>query len=285
MINLNKKVLDNFSKNKNFDRKEYIKTRDYLKNNCVHSVCVEANCPNRYDCFSKKTVTFMILGNLCTRNCSYCDVKHGTPKKEKEDFNSIIKVIKKLALEYVVITSVTRDDLEDGGASEFERLVSLIRENFSDKIKIELLIPDFQGSMESLKKVCKNIEVLNHNLETVETIFQKVRPGADYAKSLELLNNVKKINPKMYTKSGIMLGLGETLKEVKKTLEDLRKVDCDFLSIGQYIPPSKEHYPLMKKYSENEFAEIKKIALEIGFKHVESGTYVRSSYNAKNYLF
>ena len=261
---------------------DYRRVKSLLAKSNLHTVCQEANCPNICHCFEKGTATFLILGDICTRGCAFCDVKRGQPSPADEDEPSrVAEALAELRLRYAVITSVTRDDLDDGGASIFARTVKQIRIAVP-KCKVEVLIPDFGGSLESLRTVLDaRPDVLNHNMETVERLYPKVRKGADYKRSLQLLRNVKKIDRSMVSKSGVMLGLGETRDEIVDLLRDLRSVDCNLLTIGQYLCPSKDHLPIRKFYHPNEFAELKTIGQEMGFAHVESGPLVRSSYHAE----
>ncbi len=269
---------------RNYDRNSYIKMRNTLENHQINTVCTEANCPNRYHCFSEGTATFMILGKNCTRNCWYCDVENGKPESDPKEPQKLATIIKLLKLDYAVITSVTRDDLFDGGASVFESCVKEIKDK-TPNTKIELLVPDFQGKESSIKNVSNlPIDVLNHNIEVVEELFPEMRPEGNYKLSIKLLEKAKEFNPYLLTKSGLIVGLGETKKQIENTMKDLRKADCDFLSIGQYLRPSKKHAEVKKYYSEKEFKELKEMALDLGFKHVESGTLVRSSFNAKGYI-
>jgi lipoic acid synthetase len=259
----------------------YRRLKTLLADSNLHTVCQEANCPNINHCFENKTATFLILGNICTRGCRFCDVKRGTPlPTDSDEPQRVAKAVKRLRLEYAVITSVTRDDLSDGGASLFAQTIREIRTLIPD-CKVEVLIPDFSGSFESLKMVLDvKPDVLNHNLETVKRIYPNVRKGADYQRSLNLLRIAKNYDQNLITKSGIMIGLGESWEEIIELMRDLRNVNCDLLTIGQYLSPSKQHLPVLKYYHPDEFAELKKIGERIGFLHVESGPLVRSSYQA-----
>jgi len=263
------------------DTAELNKINNLLKKSGLITVCVEANCPNRLECFSKRTATFMILGNKCTRNCRFCNVTFGKPSLiDKEEPLKIAKAIKELGLEYAVITSVTRDDLEDGGARHFASVVKSIRE-LNPKTSIEVLIPDFKGDVNSLIIVVDSKpDIINHNVETIPRLYEDIRPQAIYKRSLELLQNVKKLDPNIITKSGIMLGLGEKENEVIKVLDDLIKYKCEILTIGQYLPPSEEHFPLDRYVTPEEFDKYKKIGNEKGFLYVASSPMVRSSYKA-----
>lgn len=259
----------------------YCKVMSKLNKGGLHSVCEEAKCPNIGECFSYGTATFLILGDRCTRNCLYCNVSSGKPcLVDYNEPKELAKCVKELGLKYVVITSVTRDDMEDGGAEIFSECVKEIKKNCPDT-KVELLIPDLKGDIDSLKIIVDSKpDVLGHNIEVVENIFDSLRPGGNYGVSLELLKNVKQINPKQKTKSGLMLGLGENKKEIIKTMKDLIKSDVDFFTIGQYLQPRKDLAEVKKFYTPKEFDELRKIGLELGFKHVESGPLVRSSYRA-----
>lgn len=256
---------------------------ELMKNLNLNTVCQEAECPNCGECFGRKTATFMILGRQCTRNCTFCCVSKGSAETvDSLEPDNVASAVKALGLKYVVITSVTRDDLPDGGAAHFAKVISTIREIIPENTpKIEVLIPDFQGNLQSLLTVIDaKPEVINHNLETVPGLYKSVRPMADYNQSLELIRNVKKNAPDIFTKSGIMVGLGETEEEVFKTFADLRKNNCDFLTIGQYLPPSKNHHPLIEYVKPEKFRLYEAKAYEQGFLYVASGPLVRSSYMA-----
>ncbi|MGB7061439.1 MAG: lipoyl synthase [Candidatus Zixiibacteriota bacterium] len=260
----------------------YRRIKSLLAQSNLHTVCQEANCPNISHCFEKGTATFLILGEVCTRGCTFCDVRSGVPLPVDEDEpERVAETVKKLNLNYAVITSVTRDDLDDGGASIFALTINKIKSSIPG-CKVEVLIPDFGGSLESLKTVLEaKPDVLNHNMETVQRLYPQVRKGADYRRSLDLLRNVKEVDKSMVTKSGVMLGLGESLEEIVELIKDLRNVDCNLLTIGQYLSPSNEHLPITKFYPPSEFAELKVVGEEMGFAHVESGPLVRSSYHAR----
>ncbi|HEC72217.1 MAG TPA: lipoyl synthase [Thermoplasmatales archaeon] len=260
----------------------YAKMKSLLRNAKLHTICEEAKCPNIAECFGSGTAVFLILGDVCTRNCRYCNVKHGTPNGLNVDEpRDVAESVRKLGLKYVVVTSVTRDDLADGGASVFYETVKLIKE-MNRGCRVEVLIPDFRGDLSALRKVVDSKpDVVNHNIEVVRGLFPSIRPQGDYDVSLRLLKNVKELDDKMRTKSGFMVGLGESYEEIIKTMRDLRKVDVDFLTIGQYLQPSRNHASIEKYYTPEEFDEFKEIALELGFKHVESGPLVRSSYHAE----
>lgn len=252
-----------------------------LKRFSLNTVCEEASCPNRMECFNRKTATFMIMGKVCTRNCTFCDVSKGQPHKlDPQEPLRVAQAVRAMDLKHVVITSVTRDDLPDGGAAHFVRVIESIRE-LNPEVTIEVLIPDFGGDFNALLVVINaNPEIINHNLETVPKLYSEVRPMASYQRSLSLLENVKKINRGILTKSGIMLGLGEEEAEVIAVLKDLRKVDCDLLTIGQYLPPSAKHHKLVEYVHPDTFQRYKELGLKMGFKHVASAPLVRSSYHA-----
>ena len=263
---------------------DYQKVRVLLSKAKLNTVCQEANCPNMFECFSKQTATFMILGSVCTRNCKFCKILHKTAEHvDPEEPLRVAKAAKDLKLKYIVITSVTRDDLEDGGAAHFASTIKAIKSILPDNIKIEVLIPDFQGSFAALKTVINaQPDVLNHNIETVPSLYETARPQANYHQSLELLKNVKSINSHMPTKSGIMVGLGETVEELEQTMKDLFSNGCNILTIGQYLQPTKSHLEVKKYYSPDEFKDLEDMAKQIGFKKIASGPFVRSSYNASN---
>lgn len=271
--------------NKKVDLSVLREIKSMLRKLHVNTVCEEAFCPNISECFGQKIATFMILGDTCTRNCAFCGVKKGSPSPpDSTQPQKVKEAVKKLRLEYVVITSPTRDDLDDGGASIFYSTVKEIKSLDWVK-KVEVLIPDFGGSRDSIKKVVESKpDVISHNLETVPSLYLRVRREADYTRSLKVLRLVKELNPKIFTKSAIMLGLGEKEWEVKKVLEDLRSVGCDFLSVGQYLPPSKTHYPCQYIPLEK-FLFWGKVGLQLGFKNVKSSPYIRSSYFAHTYFF
>ncbi len=247
----------------------------------LHTICESAHCPNIGDCFSRKTATFLILGDVCTRRCTFCAVKKGrpTPVDEKEP-QHLLEAVDRLNLNYIVITSVTRDDLSDGGASQFVRAVNILRENRAGVI-IEVLTPDFLGSAQALKAVVDTCpQVINHNVETVPRLYPQVRPGADYSRSIELLARVKDLNPGIVTKSGLMLGLGETREEVIELMKDLREAKCDLLTIGQYLQPSPRHHPIVRFVPPEEFSGYISIGKDIGLTEVASAPLVRSSFKA-----
>ena len=261
--------------------KNYIEVKNLINKNSLNTVCVEAKCPNIGECWDNRTATFMILGDICTRACRYCAVKSGKPigLDIKEPLR-VSDAVKKLGLKYAVLTSVDRDDLADGGAFIFKQCINLIHKN-SLGCKVEVLIPDFQGDWDDLKTVMDaDPETLNHNIETVERVFKSVRAKGDYRLSLDLLLKAKELNSYSVTKSGLMVGLGETWDEIINTLKDLRTSDCDLLTIGQYIKPTPKHVDVIKWYTPEEFIELRSIAMDLGFKGAVSGPLVRSSYKA-----
>ena len=260
----------------------YVKMKSLLRNAKLHTICEEAKCPNIAECFGTGTAVFLILGDVCTRDCKYCFVKHGIPSKiNPEEPKDVAESVNKLGLKYVVITSVTRDDLKDGGADIFYRTVKEIRKT-NPNVVIEVLIPDFKGDFESLKKVVEaKPDVINHNIEVVKDLFTYIRPQGNYETSLKILKDIKLLNKDIKTKSGFMIGLGESDDQIKKTMKDLKNSSVDFLTIGQYLQPSKSHVDIKKYYSPEEFQKYRSTALDIGFEYVESGPLVRSSYHAE----
>ena len=261
--------------------KEFFLTKTIVNKNNLVTVCQEANCPNITECWSKRHATFMIMGDTCTRACAFCDVKTGKPEKLDElEPIKISQAVKKLNLKHVVITSVDRDDLDDGGSNHFFEVINQTRKT-NPNTTIEVLTPDFLRKGDAYKKVLEaNPDVFNHNIETVPSLYLKVRPGSRYFASLELLKNVKKINNKVFTKSGIMVGLGETKDEILQVMDDLKTADVDFLTIGQYLQPSVKHFPLNRYYMPKEFEELGNIAKAKGFLLVSSSPLTRSSYHA-----
>ena len=254
--------------------------RKILKANCLNTVCEGARCPNKNECYSNHTATFLIMGSVCTRNCRYCNIscQRPEPLDENEPLH-VAQAVKDLGLKYAVITSVTRDDLPDGGANHFAKCINEIRK-ISPNTKIEILTPDFKGNEESLNTIIKaHPDVFNHNIETARDIFKIARPQGNYDTSLGVLKYVKE-NSDIKTKSGFMIGLGEDIEQIKQTITDLYSVNCDILTIGQYIQPSKEHLPVAKYYNPEEYEELKDIAKNIGIKYFQIGPLVRSSYNA-----
>ena len=261
--------------------KEFFLTKTIANNNNLVTVCQEANCPNITECWSKRHATFMIMGDTCTRACAFCDVKTGKPGKLDElEPIKISQAVKKLDLKHVVITSVDRDDLDDGGSNHFYEVINQTRKN-NPNTTIEVLTPDFLRKGDAYKKVLEaNPDVFNHNIETVPSLYLKVRPGSRYFASLELLKNAKKMNKKVFTKSGIMVGLGETRDEILQVMDDLKSADVDFLTIGQYLQPSVKHFPLDRYYTPDEFKDLGDIAKAKGFLLVSSSPLTRSSYHA-----
>ncbi|MDR0406145.1 MAG: lipoyl synthase [Clostridiales bacterium] len=264
---------------------ECLRTARLLRALSLNTVCEEAGCPNRGECFRKRTATFMILGSNCTRNCAFCTVTKAPPHAvDPLEPKRVAEAVKALRLRHAVITSVTRDDLPDGGARHFAEVIHAVRtENAAAAPVIEVLIPDFQGDGDALRTVIAAApDIINHNVETVPRLYPAVRPMAVYERSLELLARVKRVAPEIHTKSGIMAGLGETRDEVLQTLRDLRGADCGMLTIGQYLAPSKAHYPIAAYITPQEFARYRREAEELGFLHVASGPLVRSSYMAED---
>jgi len=264
---------------------EYFRTRAILAELKLHTVCQEACCPNIGECFSHRTATFMLMGDVCTRNCPYCAVTHGKVRPlDPDEPRRIADAVARLALNHVVVTSVDRDDLPDGGSAHFAKTVFWIKV-LSPGIRVEVLIPDFRGDRRALETVvCSGIHILNHNTETVPRLYKRVRPGAAYQRSLELLKAAKEIREDVLTKSGLMLGLGETFEEVMGTLRDLRQVNCDIVTLGQYLQPSVDQLPVERYVAPGEFQELKIEAEKLGFRHVESGPLVRSSYHAWSHV-
>lgn len=252
-----------------------------IKNNNIHTVCQEARCPNMGECYSKKTATFLILGDCCTRNCGFCAVKHGVPEKPNTGEPALVaEAAKSMGLQYIVITSVTRDDLSDGGAAIYAKTIQEIRKTIPHA-SVEVLIPDFMGQEEALRKVADECpDVINHNMETVSRLYSSVRPGAEYQRSLQVLRRVRDLYPGIHTKSGIMLGLGEKTGEIRNTMKDLLNAGCQILTIGQYLQPSKNHLKVQRFVTPEEFECWEKAAMDLGFSGVTSGPFVRSSYHA-----
>jgi lipoic acid synthetase len=247
----------------------------------LHTVCEEAHCPNIGECWHHGTATFMIMGDVCTRACGYCNVKHGAPGTlDPHEPDNLARAVQTMTLDYVVVTSVDRDDLPDFGAGAFAATIRAIRER-RPECRVEVLIPDFQGREEPLRAVLAAApDVLNHNTETVPRLYRQARPGGKYARALELLDRARRWAPEIPTKTGLMVGLGETMDELVEVLRDLRGVDCQILTVGQYLRPSPAHLPMQRYYTPDEFRDIKRVALDLGFGHVESGPLVRSSYHA-----
>ena len=255
-------------------------TMDRLK---LHTICEEARCPNRWECWNARTATFLILGDICTRRCHYCSVETGRPAAiDYEEPGRLATAVQALGLRHAVITSVNRDELEDGGAAVFAETIRQIRQ-LSPDCTIEVLIPDFEGNEAALATVCaERPEILNHNIETVRRLFPAIRPQGKYQRSIELLGKAKQLG--MHTKSGLILGMGETMDEAREVMHDLRSVGCDIITIGQYLQPTKQHLPVVRFYDPSEFALLKEEGMTLGFTHVESGPLVRSSYHAEQQI-
>ena len=264
------------------NRAENHDTKHLLRRHKLSTVCEEARCPNRDECFAKPTATFMILGSGCTRNCGFCAVRSFSPERvDENEPENVAEAAEEMQLKYIVITSVTRDDLQDGGAGQFAKTIKALRKRIP-YARIEVLTPDFQGDISAVKTVLDACpDVFNHNVETVERLYPFVRPGADYERSLFVLQQAKKIAPDIFTKSGFMLGLGETYAEVMHILKDLRKAGCDFVTIGQYLRPTKKNLPVVEYILPEVFEDVRIRALDMGFKYVASGPLVRSSMNAE----
>ncbi|MGD8294044.1 MAG: lipoyl synthase [Desulfobacterales bacterium] len=261
---------------------EFEKIKGMISQDRLHTVCQEAGCPNMWECFSHHTATFLIMGSRCTRNCRFCAVAEGPLEPPDPDEPArVADVARQMGLKYVVVTSVTRDDLPDGGARIFAETIMKIRQQIPD-VRVEVLIPDFQGSRQALETVLNaHPDVLNHNIETVPRLYAEVRPQADYRRSLELIQRAHAFDDALMTKSGLMLGLGENRKEVSRTLEDMLEAGCRLLTLGQYLQPSKEHLPVKRFIPPEEFDQWRQKALKMGFVEVASGPFVRSSYHAR----
>ena len=259
----------------------YLSVQRMMRDLRLHTVCEEAHCPNIGECWEHRAATFMIMGDVCTRNCAYCAVAHGTPAPlDLEEPARLAAAVEQMGLRHVVITSVDRDDLEFGGAEIFAACVTEIRRRLPDTT-VEVLIPDFKGSEAALRLVMDAApDILNHNLETIERLYRIARPGGRYPRALELLRRAKTMRPDGLTKSGLMCGLGEEWDELLVAMRDLRAQDVDILTLGQYLRPSETHLPIARWYTPDEFAELRRIGLALGFRHVESGPLVRSSYHA-----
>ena len=264
------------------DREKVREVQQILRNLSLHTVCEESMCPNIGKCFEKKTATFLVMGGICTRNCKFCDIQFGKPLPlDPEEPDHIVEATKKLGLRHVVITSVTRDDLKDGGAAHFAEITRKLRE-YDKELVIELLIPDLKGREEDIKTIVESKpDIINHNIEVIPRLFRKVTPQANYEKSLKLLRVVKEMNPKIHTKSGLMVGLGETKEEVLELMEDLKETDCDILTIGQYLKPPSSDLEIEEYVHPDVFKEYEVKAYEMGFKFVASAPFVRSSFNAE----
>jgi len=260
----------------------YLRLKRLLDNQKLNTICEEAHCPNIGECWDQLTATFLILGDICTRNCGFCAVTHGKPTElDLAEPERVARAIQALGLEHAVITSVNRDDQADGGAAIFAAVIRRVRE-LSPRCSVEVLIPDFRGEEAALRTVVEAApDILDHNIETVPRLYRDARPGSRYERSLELFARARRMAPELVTKSGIMLGLGEERAELLQTMADLREVDCDILTLGQYLRPSQQHLPIVKYYTPEEFTELKGIGEDIGFKYVEAGPLVRSSYHAR----
>jgi len=259
----------------------FTETLGIVKELRLHTVCEEAHCPNIAECWGHKTATFMLLGDTCTRNCAFCAVSHGRPLAvDPHEPGRVADAVERLGLQHVVVTSVNRDDLPDGGAGHFAATVRAIRDRLPG-CRIEVLVPDFQGDLAAVAAVtAAPVDVFNHNVETVPRLYRRVRPGAQYPRSLAVLEAAHDPGGRRSTKAGLMLGLGEELEEVLSVLRDLRRVGCSILTLGQYLRPSKEHLPIDRYVTPDEFDALRQEALQLGFRHVESGPLVRSSYHA-----
>lgn len=258
------------------------KLKATLRENRLHTVCEEASCPNLPECFGHGTATFMIMGDICTRRCPFCDVAHGRPLGlDKDEPKHLASTIQQMGLKYVVVTSVDRDDLRDGGAGHFVECIQAIRSE-SPQTTIEILVPDFRGRMDIALEIMHKSppDVFNHNLETVPELYQKVRPGSDYNWSLNLIKKFKTLHPDIQTKSGLMLGVGETIDQIKQVLRDLKEHDCDMITLGQYLQPSLNHLAIDRYVHPDEFDELRIYGEQLGFNNVASGPMVRSSYHA-----
>ena len=263
-----------------------LELKKLLRKSELNTVCEQASCPNLGECFSNGTATFMAMGNFCTRRCPFCDVAHGRPDAlDPEEPARIADAAALMKLKYVVVTSVDRDDLLDGGAHHFAKCVNLIRERVR-QIKIEILVPDFRGRMDrAMDALMIGLpDVFNHNMETVRSLYKSVRPGSDYEWSLNIIKEFKGRAPSVLTKSGLMLGLGESLKEIEQCLVDLKDHDCDMVTLGQYLQPSKKHLQVQRFVTPDEFLEYKELGEKLGFKHFESSALVRSSYRARKHI-
>ena len=258
------------------------KLKATLRENRLHTVCEEASCPNLPECFGHGTATFMIMGDICTRRCPFCDVAHGRPLAlDKDEPRHLANTIRQMELKYVVVTSVDRDDLRDGGAGHFVDCIQAIRSE-SSQTSIEILVPDFRGRMDIALEIMQKAppDVFNHNLETVPELYQKVRPGSDYQWSLNLIKQFKAMHPKIQTKSGLMLGVGETIDQIKQVLRNLKEHRCDMITLGQYLQPSLNHLAIDRFVHPDEFDELRLFGEQLGFSNVASGPMVRSSYHA-----
>jgi lipoic acid synthetase len=263
----------------------YLRLKRILREHKLHTVCEEARCPNIGECWGHDTATFLILGDICTRGCRFCAIGKGRPGPlDPEEPKNVARVVKELGLNHIVVTSVDRDDLPDGGSAHFAKTVFWIKE-LNPGIRVEVLIPDFKGDLKAVETVvCSGIDILNHNVETVPRLYRKVRPGSVYERSLAVLQAGKEVRPELLTKSGLMLGVGETREEVMTTLKDLRGAGCDIVTLGQYLQPSTGQLKVERYVTPLEFDDLKQEAQQLGFRHVESGPLVRSSYHAWSHV-
>jgi lipoic acid synthetase len=263
----------------------YLRLKRILREHKLHTVCEEARCPNIGECWGHNTATFLILGDICTRGCRFCAIGKGRPGPlDPEEPKNVARVVKELGLNHIVVTSVDRDDLPDGGSAHFAKTVFWIKE-LNPGIRVEVLIPDFKGDLKAVETVvCSGIDILNHNVETVPRLYRKVRPGSVYERSLAVLQAGKETRPELLTKSGLMLGVGETREEVMTTLKDLRGAGCDIVTLGQYLQPSTGQLKVERYVTPLEFDDLKQEAQQLGFRHVESGPLVRSSYHAWSHV-
>ena len=262
---------------------DYLEIKQTMDRLQLHTICEEARCPNRWECWNARTATFLILGDICTRRCHYCSVETGRPPAiDRSEPRRVAEAVQALGLRHAVITSVNRDELPDGGAAVFADTIRQTR-TLSPDCTIEVLIPDFEGNAAALATVCaEQPQILNHNIETVPRLFPSLRPQGKYHRSIELLGRAKQQG--MTTKSGLILGMGETLDEAREVMRDLRAVDCDIITIGQYLQPTRDHLPVARYYDPGEFAQLKEEGMTMGFAHVESGPLVRSSYHAERQI-
>ncbi len=283
-MSVKRKRLPKWLRKRNPYNKNIMETKKILIGLGLQSVCHSAKCPNMGECFANKTATFMIMGNTCTRKCSFCAVNNGSPSPlDRDEPYNLTQAVEELGLKHVVITSVTRDDLPDGGAIQFVRCINELRK-LDSNIVIEILTPDFKMNKEAIRQiVAAEPDIFNHNIETIPRLYSEIRPEAVYRRSLEVLKYIKELDKKIYTKSGIMLGLGETVDEVIQVMKDLRSISCDILTIGQYLQPTKNHYPVVEYIEPVEFEEYQESGERLGFRYVSSGPLVRSSYQADNF--
>lgn len=263
--------------------REFTRTNHLLINHKINTICHSGRCPNINECFAKKKLTFMILGDICSRHCGFCNVNKGQPcPVDPDEYKKIIDIVELFDLKYVVITSVTRDDLEDGGCSVYLKVIQELKKRFPE-LKIEVLIPDFKAESRYLEMIALSaVDVIGHNIETIERLYAAVRPIADFSKSLQVLSDLKKINPEKIIKTGFMVGLGEDIQELKQLLEQIKQKQVDVVTMGQYFQPSLKNHPVEKFYSDDEFNELYQYARDLGFRYICSGRFVRSSYYAED---